>query len=107
MKNFEYIRPKTISEAVAAAAAPNAAYLAGGTNLLDLMKGNVARPDRVVDVSRLDGLDKIEHLPDGGIRIGALVRNADLANDAEFAKACPAVAEALLAGASGQLRNAA
>src|SRR6201994_3166779 len=107
MKNFEYVRPKTISEAIAAAAEPNAAYLAGGTNLLDLMKGNVARPDRIVDVSRLDGLDRIEQLPDGGVRIGALVRNADLANDAEFARTYPAVAEALLSGASGQLRNAA
>jgi xanthine dehydrogenase YagS FAD-binding subunit len=107
MKNFEYIRPKTVSEAIAAAAEPNAAYLAGGTNLLDLMKGNVARPDRIVDVSRLDGLDRIEQLPDGGLRIGALVRNADLAYDAEFAKTYPAVAEALLSGASGQLRNAA
>jgi xanthine dehydrogenase YagS FAD-binding subunit len=107
MKNFEYVRPKTISEAIAAAAEPNAAYLAGGTNLLDLMKGGVARPDRVVDVSRLDGLDRIEQLPDGGVRIGAMVRNSDLANDAQFAKSYPAVAEALLSGASGQLRNAA
>jgi xanthine dehydrogenase YagS FAD-binding subunit len=107
MKNFDYVRPKTISEAIAAAAVPNAVYLAGGTNLLDLMKGNVARPDRVVDVSRLDGLDRIEHLSDGGVRIGALVRNADLANDPDFASAYPAIAEALLSGASGQLRNAA
>jgi xanthine dehydrogenase YagS FAD-binding subunit len=107
MKNFEYLRPTTIPAAIAAAAAPNAAYLAGGTNLLDLMKGGVARPDRVVDVSRLPGLDRIELLPDSGIRIGALVRNADLANDPEFASSYPAIAEALLSGASGQLRNAA
>ena len=107
MKNFEYLRPTTIPEAIAAAAAPNAAYLAGGTNLLELMKGGVARPDRVVDVSRLPGLDRIERLPDGGIRIGALVRNADLANNTDFARSYPAIAEALLSGASGQLRNAA
>jgi xanthine dehydrogenase YagS FAD-binding subunit len=107
MKNFEYLRPTTIPAAIAAAAAPNAAYLAGGTNLLDLMKGGVARPDRVVDVSRLPGLDRIEWLPDGGVRIGALVRNADLANDTDFARSYPAIAEALLSGASGQLRNAA
>jgi xanthine dehydrogenase YagS FAD-binding subunit len=107
MKNFEYLRPTTIPDAIAAAAAPNAAYLAGGTNLLDLMKGGVARPDRVVDVSRLPGLDRIEWLPDGGIRIGALVRNADLAHNTEFARSYPAIAEALLSGASGQLRNAA
>src|SRR6201996_5875666 len=107
MKIFGNARPKTISEATAAAAEPNAAYLAGGTNLLDLMKGNVARPDRIVDVTRLPGLDRIEHLPDGGVRIGALVRNADLAHDAGFARSYPAVAEALLSGASAQLRNAA
>ncbi len=107
MKTFEYIRPTTIAEAIAAAAAPDATYLAAGTNLLDLMKGNVARPERLVDVTRLKGLDRIEHLPDGSVRVGALVRNADLAHDQDFARAYPAVAEALLSGASAQLRNAA
>jgi xanthine dehydrogenase YagS FAD-binding subunit len=107
MKMFDYVRPSTISEAVAAAAAPGAAYLAAGTNLLDLMKGGIAGPDRLVDITRLPGLDRIESLADGGIRIGALVRNADLAHDAGFAKSYPAVAEALLSGASAQLRNAA
>ena len=107
MKTFDYIRPTTIAEAIAAAAAPNTSYLAAGTNLLDLMKGNIARPERLVDVTRLQGLDRIEQLPDGGLRIGALVRNADLAYDRDFAHAYPAVAEALLSGASAQLRNAA
>jgi xanthine dehydrogenase YagS FAD-binding subunit len=107
MKNFEYVRPATVSDAIAAAAAPGAAYLASGTNLLDLMKGGITRPDRLVDITRLPGLDRIEHLADGGIRIGALVRNADLAHDPDFAKSYPAVAEALLSGASAQLRNAA
>lgn len=107
MKSFEYIRPATIAEAVAAAAAPGASYLAAGTNLLDLMKGNVVRPERLVDVTRLTGLDRIEQLPDGSVRIGALVRNADLAHDQDFARGFPAVAEALLSGASAQLRNAA
>jgi xanthine dehydrogenase YagS FAD-binding subunit len=107
MKTFDYVRPKTISEAVAAAAEPGAAYLAAGTNLLDLMKGGITRPNRLVDVTRLPGLDRIEPLPDGGVRIGALVRNADLAHDVDFAKSYPAVAEALLSGASAQLRNAA
>jgi xanthine dehydrogenase YagS FAD-binding subunit len=107
MNTFEYFRPATVSEAVAAAAEPGAAYLAAGTNLLDLMKGGISRPSRLVDVTRLAGLERIEHLADGGIRIGALVRNADLAHDPEFAKSCPAVAEALLSGASAQLRNAA
>jgi xanthine dehydrogenase YagS FAD-binding subunit len=107
MNNFDYVRPATVAEAITAATAPNSAYLAAGTNLLDLMKGGIARPGRVVDVTRLPGLDRIEHLTDGGVRIGALVRNADLAHDAEFARAYPAVAEALLSGASAQLRNAA
>jgi xanthine dehydrogenase YagS FAD-binding subunit len=107
MNSFEYFRPATVSEAVAAAAEPGAAYLAAGTNLLDLMKGGISRPSRLVDVTRLAGLERIEHLADGGIRIGALVRNADLAHDPEFAKSCPAIAEALLSGASAQLRNAA
>jgi len=107
MKNFEYFRPASVPEAIAAAAAPGAAYLASGTNLLDLMKGGITRPDRLVDVTRLPGLDRIEPTADGGIRIGALVRNADLAHDPDFAKSYPGVAEALLSGASAQLRNAA
>ncbi len=107
MKQFDYVRPATVAEAVAAAAQPGAVYLAAGTNLLDLMKGGVSRPDRLVDVTHLDGLDGIETLADGSLRIGALVRNADLAHDAEFARSYPAVAEALLSGASAQLRNAA
>jgi xanthine dehydrogenase YagS FAD-binding subunit len=107
MKSFDYVRPASVSDAVAAASAPGAVYLAAGTNLLDLMKGGVSRPERLVDVTRLPGLDRIEPLADGGVRIGALVRNADLAHDAVFAKAYPAVAEALLSGASAQLRNSA
>jgi xanthine dehydrogenase YagS FAD-binding subunit len=107
MKMFDYVKPATLAEAVAAAAQPGAAYLAAGTNLLDLMKGSVSRPDLLVDISHLPGLDGIEHLPDGGVRIGTLVSNAGLAHDTEFAKSYPAVAEALLSGASAQLRNAA
>jgi xanthine dehydrogenase YagS FAD-binding subunit len=71
------------------------------------MKGGVTRPSRLVDISHLPGLDRIEDLADGGVRIGALVRNADLACDRAFARRFPAVAEALLSGASAQLRNAA
>ncbi|MDB5398063.1 MAG: Periplasmic aromatic aldehyde oxidoreductase binding subunit YagS, partial [Rhodopila sp.] len=107
MNRFEYARPVTLAEAVAAGAVPGAAYLAAGTNLMDLMKGGVMRPGHLVDISRLPGLDRIERLSDGGLRIGALVRNADLAYDADFARRFPAVAEALLSGASAQLRNAA
>ena len=107
MKHFDYVRPATVPEAIAAAAEPGSAYLAAGTNLVDLMKGGAVRPDRLVDVTKLPGLDRIEWLAGGGVRIGALVRNADLAHDAAFARAYPAVAEALLSGASAQLRNAA
>ena len=107
MKTFDYVRPGTVQEAVAAASQPGAAYLAAGTNLLDLMKGGVSRPNRLVDISHLPDLDRIEDLADGGVRIGALVRNADLAHDRSFARRFPAVAEALLSGASAQLRNAA
>jgi len=107
MNRFEYARPTTLAEAIEAGAAPGAAYLAAGTNLIDLMQGGVARPGHLVDIGRLPGLDRIAWLDDGGVRIGALVRNADLAHDADFARRFPAVAEALLSGASAQLRNAA
>jgi xanthine dehydrogenase YagS FAD-binding subunit len=107
MKTFDYVRPATVREAVTAASAPGAAYLAAGTNLMDLMKGEIVHPNRLVDISHLADLDQIEDLPDGGVRIGALVRNADLAHDRNFARRFPAVAEALLSGASAQLRNAA
>lgn len=107
MKTFDYVRPETMSDAVAAGTPANAVYLAGGTNVLDLMKGGAMRPDFLVDIARLPGLDRIASLPEGGLRIGALVRNADLAHDPNFARHYPAVAEALLSGASGQVRNVA
>ncbi|TPW29892.1 FAD binding domain-containing protein [Pararhizobium mangrovi] len=107
MKPFDYVRPATIEEAVQAGSMEGSAFLAGGTNLLDLMKGGVVEPQRIVDVTHLPDLSAIDATSDGGVRIGALVRNADLANDADFAGRFPAVAEALLSGASGQLRNAA
>jgi FAD binding domain in molybdopterin dehydrogenase/Integrase core domain len=107
MKSFDYVRPATVRDAVTAATEPGAVYLAAGTNLLDLMKGGVTAPNRLVDITHLSGLDRIEELPDGGLRIGALIRNTDLAHDRNFARRFPAVAEALLSGASAQLRNAA
>ncbi|MBO0902771.1 FAD binding domain-containing protein [Jiella sonneratiae] len=107
MNLFEYVRPASVDEAVAAASEPGSAYLGAGTNLLDLMKGGVSTPDRLVDLTHLPDLDRIETLPDGSTRIGALVRNAALPRDADFARRFPAVAEALLSGASAQLRNAA
>ena len=107
MKPFDYVRPATVQEAVAAASEPGAVYLAGGTNLLDLMKGGVTAPRVIVDIGHLAGLDRIERLADGSVRIGALVRNADLARDRDFVRQFPAIAEALLSGATAQLRNAA
>lgn len=106
MKRFDYIRPLSVDDAIAAHK-PGAAYLGGGTNLLDLMKIGVIQPDTLIDLGRISQLDTIEVLPDGGARIGALVKNSDLAYDHDFAAAFPMVAEAILAGASGQLRNAA
>ncbi len=107
MNRFAYVRPASVADAVMAGGAPGAAYLAAGTNLVDLMKGGVMRPATLVDISRLPGLDRVETLADGSVRIGATVRNADLAYDHAFARRFPAVAEALLSGASAQLRNAA
>jgi xanthine dehydrogenase YagS FAD-binding subunit len=108
MRPFAYERAEDPAAAVAAVAAPGppAMYLGGGTNLVDLMKLGVETPERLVDVSRL-ALDAIEERPDGGLRIGAAVRNSDLAADPRVRSRHPMLAEALLAGASGQLRNVA
>ncbi|MBV8683163.1 MAG: xanthine dehydrogenase family protein subunit M [Caulobacteraceae bacterium] len=106
MNRFDYVRPASIAEAFAAFQ-PASHYLAAGTNLVDLMKGGAARPKRLIDITRIPGLDRIEWLADGSVRIGALVRNSDLAYDERFQKSFPSVAEALLSGASPQLRNAA
>jgi xanthine dehydrogenase YagS FAD-binding subunit len=107
MKPYAYLRPTTVDEATAAHTAhPDAHYLGGGTNLVDLMKLGVTVPGTLVDVSRLP-LDGIEDLPDGGLRIGATVRNSDLAAHPRVRGRWPVVSQALLAGASGQLRNAA
>ncbi|PWR05673.1 molybdopterin dehydrogenase [Micromonospora acroterricola] len=105
MRPFRYHRPADVAEAVAVLAAePEAAYLAGGTNLVDLMKLGVQRPDLLVDVTRLP-LDAVEELPDGGLRIGATVRNSDLAAHPAVRRDYPVLARALLDAASGQLRN--
>lgn len=105
MNLFDYFQPASTTEAIAAASEPGAVYLAAGTNLVDLMKVGVQRPGRLVDVTRLPGLDRIERLADGSVRIGAMVRNSDLARGPAFATAYPVIAEALLSGASPQLRN--
>ena len=107
MNRFDYQRPASVAAAVSAGATRGAAFLGAGTNLLDLMKGGVTQPVTLVDLTKLPGLDRIETLADGDVRIGALVRNSTLAFDPAFAARFPAVAEALLSGASPQLRNAA
>jgi xanthine dehydrogenase YagS FAD-binding subunit len=108
MRPFAYERAADAASAVAARSAegPPAMYLGGGTNLVDLMKLGVETPERLVDVSRLP-LDGIDELPGGGIRIGAAVRNSDLAAHRLVRERYPMLAHALLAGASGQLRNVA
>ncbi|MFC0505677.1 FAD binding domain-containing protein [Micromonospora costi] len=105
MRSFHYRRPADVAEAVALLGAdPEAAYLAGGTNLVDLMKLGVQRPDLLVDVTRLP-LGGIEPLPGGGLRIGATVRNSSLAAHPVVRRDYPVLSRALLAAASGQLRN--
>lgn len=105
MKSFTYERATTPAEAAAAAMRTDGAkFVAGGTNLLDLMKGGVERPMRLIDVTRLP-LAAIEELPDGGLRIGAMVPNADAASHPLVTSRYPLLSQALLAGASPQLRN--
>src|SRR3954453_6084758 len=105
MKSFTYERARSPAEAAAAAARnPGAKFIAGGTNLLDLMKLQIETPTHLIDVNGL-ALDKIEATPDGGLRIGALVRNTDLAADERIRRDYALLSRALLAGASGQLRN--
>jgi xanthine dehydrogenase YagS FAD-binding subunit len=106
MKAFTYERVATAQAAVQALAGQAGAKLiAGGTNLLDLMKLQIEAPTHLVDINRIPGLDRIEDQPDGGLRIGTLVRNSDLAADARVRQRYPVLARALLAGASPQLRN--
>ncbi len=106
MNRFDYVRPTTVDEAVRAiASGANARFIAGGTNLVDLMKYNVERPERLVDITRLP-LDRIEER-DGGLSLGALVTNSTVAYDDRVKARYPLLSSAILAGASGQLRNAA
>ncbi|MET9864035.1 xanthine dehydrogenase family protein subunit M [Streptomyces smyrnaeus] len=105
MREFSYQRATDIGGAVALLDAdPDARYLSGGTNLVDLMRTGVERPGRLVDVRELP-LDRIESTDDGGLRIGATVTNSELAAHPEIRRRYPALAQAVLAGASGQLRN--
>jgi xanthine dehydrogenase YagS FAD-binding subunit len=105
MNPFRYERAHDASSAIALLAqAPNGVFLAGGTNLVDHLKLGVRQPDLLVDIAHLP-YDRVESLPDGGVRIGAMVRNADLAADRTIRARYPLLAQALLAVASGQLRN--
>ncbi|MFD9903067.1 FAD binding domain-containing protein [Streptomyces sp. NPDC059063] len=105
MREFAYERAHDVSGAVALLGAdPEARFLGGGTNLVDLMKAGIEHPGRLIDVRDLP-LDRIDPTEDGGLRIGATVTNSDLAADAHVRRDYPALAQAVLAGASGQLRN--
>ena len=111
MRTFEFIRPADQAAAIATAAQSKTAqqgadvrFLGGGTTLIDLMKLNVETPARVLDINRLP-LDKIEPTSDGGLKIGAMVRNSDLANHAKVQKDYSVLSQAILQGASAQIRN--
>src|SRR4029077_13390996 len=111
MHIFEFIRPKDSAAAIAAAAQSKTAqqgaevrFMGGGTTLIDLMKLNVETPARVLDINRLP-LDKIELMPDGGLKIGATVRNSDLAYHRKVQQDYPVLSQAILQGASAQIRN--
>jgi xanthine dehydrogenase YagS FAD-binding subunit len=105
MNSFEFSRATDVADAVRQMAAdPDAAFVAGGTNLIDLIKEGVTKPSRLIDITRL-ALNRVENTSDGGLRIGALVPNSDLAYHPEIEKRYPLLASAILAGASPQLRN--
>ena len=106
MNPFAYQRVQQEDAAVEAVAhGDDARFLAGGTNLIDLMKNGIEQPTRLIDINRLSSLAEIRPLPDGGLRLGALARNSDTANHPLVRKSYPLLAQALLAGASPQLRN--
>jgi xanthine dehydrogenase YagS FAD-binding subunit len=105
MEALSYQRAADVDAAIAAAQQPGAAFIGGGTNLLDLMKGGIAHPVALIDITRIAALNDIETLPNGGLRIGALVRNSDAANHMLVRTRYPLLTQALLAGASPQLRN--
>ena len=104
MINFQYSRAADVDDALRQIASPGTKFIAGGTNLVDLMKMDVERPTKLIDITRLP-FDKVEEMPRGGLRIGALVRNSDLAYNAIVERRYPMLSSALLAGASQQLRN--
>lgn len=104
MHSFSYERAANLEQAIKLGAQPGAKFIGGGTNLLDLMKGSVEQPVKIVDITRLALADIVE-MPDGGVRIGALARNSDTANHPLIRQRYPLLTQALLSGASPQLRN--
>ncbi|GGM31634.1 hypothetical protein GCM10009425_47770 [Pseudomonas asuensis] len=104
MRNFQFDRATSTEQALKAGQANHALYLAGGTTLLDLVKLDVMQPERLVGINRV-GLNRIERPGDGSVRIGALVTNTTLARDEYVVLAYPVLSQALLAGATTQLRN--
>jgi xanthine dehydrogenase YagS FAD-binding subunit len=104
MEMFTYSRAESVPAAIADQSQPDTRFIAGGTTLLDLMKLNVELPTRLIDINRLP-LDRVEKLPDGGLKIGAIVRNSDLAHHPFVVSDYSVLSQALLAGASAQLRN--
>src|SRR6201984_248363 len=106
MHPFALSRADDLAKAIAAHAPdPPLAFIAGGTDLLGLIKDRAARPERLLDINWLPNLARIEALPDGGLRIGALARMSEVAADMEVRRRFPVIAESLLFAASGQLRN--
>ncbi|TMR97155.1 FAD binding domain-containing protein [Nonomuraea basaltis] len=104
MRPFSYTSATSTAEAIGLAASEQVRFLAGGTNLVDLMRAGIEEPEHVVDITRLP-LDGVEELPDGGLRIGALARNTRVAGDARVRRRYPMLAQAIMNGASPQLRN--
>ncbi len=106
MKPFRYVIAEDVGEASALSQnSTNAKFIAGGTNIIDLMKENISRPDTLIDINKIPGLNHVEELSNGGLRLGALVRNADTAYHDVVKKKYPLLSQAILAGASAQLRN--
>jgi xanthine dehydrogenase YagS FAD-binding subunit len=105
MDNFSYARARDVEGALRLVVHPGAQFIAGGTNLLDLMKGGAAAPTRLIDITQLGGLAHVHELPNGGLRLGALATNSDVAEHPQVVERYPLLAQALLAGASPQLRN--
>src|SRR5579883_3290292 len=105
MEDFGYTRPRDLEGALRLASVPGSRSIAGGTNLIDLMKGGVETPRRLIDLTRVAGLARIHERDGGGVRIGALADNADTAAHPLIRDHYPLLAQAILAGASPQLRN--